>query len=52
MQILEKLMNAVDSNNDGKISQDEFQDFATNLSPNFKEDDSFAKFMLESWGLY
>ena len=52
VEILERLMAAVDSNQDGHISGDEFVDFCTNMSPNFKEDDSFYKFMLESWGLY
>lgn len=52
VEILERLMAAVDSNQDGQISGEEFVDFCTNVSPNFKEDDSFCKFMLESWGLY
>jgi hypothetical protein len=30
----------------------EFTDYYTNVSPNFKEDAQFAKFVNAQWGLY
>lgn len=45
-------MDAVDMNTDGVISTDEFRDFYTNISPNFKHDEQFQKFLHSSWDLY
>lgn len=50
--LLEELMGAVDFNNDGMISTEEFRDFYTNLSPNFKDDQQFTNFVHKSWSLY
>lgn len=50
--VLEELMEAVDFNQDGNISGEEFSDFYTNVSPIFKDDEQFKNFVLKSWGLY
>lgn len=50
--VLQELMNAVDFNQDGMISAEEFKDFYTNVSPNFNDDERFKNFVLKSWGLY
>lgn len=50
--VLQELMNAVDLNDDGVISADEFKDFYTSLSPSFSDDTQFRKFVHNSWGLY
>jgi Ca2+-binding EF-hand superfamily protein len=51
-EVLEELMDAVDFNQDGMISAEEFKDFYTNISPNFGDDEQFTKFVHKSWGLY
>ena len=50
--VLEELMEAVDFNQDGVISGEEFFDFYTNVSPVFGDDEQFKNMVLKAWGLY
>lgn len=45
-------MEAVDMNSDGVITPEEFNDFYTNISPQFGSDDAFKKYLHGSWDLY
>lgn len=50
--VLKELMDQVDQNQDSKISESEFFDFYTNISPNIQSDDSFIKHVRSNWSLY
>jgi len=50
--VLEELMEAIDFNQNGEISGEEFFDFYTNISPVFGDDQQFKDMVLKAWGLY
>ena len=51
-ELLRRLTDQFDQNQDGRISESEFVDFYTNVSPSFENDETFCSAVRAHWGLY